>query len=307
MNSVNDKDALEKEILKPEVRELLQNMPKKAKDKEIEENRLIMLMVLREHIINSIFWNLIIDMIESEIKRRGFRFRIYVTDENDFPLAGMVDGFILLGTISLDHVNMVINTGKPFVCVDGESKYDGNNHVRMNNLYGAYRITEKVIELGHRRLAFIKSSFHLSYYERYRGMADCVYDHKNEGVTCELIEVGQDHEEEKLIRMITQECPPTFILTCTDVLAHTIYMIAEQRNILIPGDISLAGFDNLHESRLLIPPLSSVDVPRLDMAIASIELLIKQMNNPLSSHELIQVQPTIVLRKSIAPPREALF
>lgn len=72
----------------------------------------------------------------------------------------------------------------------------------------------------------------------------------------------------------------------------------------IPGDLSVAGFDNIQEAWQLTPPLASVDVPRVDMAIAAVELLIKSMNNPLSVHELILLNPILVIRDSLsAVPR----
>ena len=74
----------------------------------------------------------------------------------------------------------------------------------------------------------------------------------------------------------------------------------------IPGSLSVAGFDNIQETRLLTPPLSSIDVPRVDMAIAAVDLLVKHMNNPLSAHELIQLEPVLVVRGSLAAPPQPL-
>ena len=300
---MDDRTALEQQMIRPEVQKMMQQMPKKKTDVITADSQLIMLIVLKEHIINSIFWNMLIDMLESEVKSRGFRFLLCVVDEEGSPSIEIADSYILLGKLPAKYLNMVSCTHKPMVWIDGESRYNSINQVRVNNCYGAYQITKKAIELGHKRLAFILSASHLSYKERYKGFMDCVAEFQDKGVTCELVQLDESREEDSLKQLLSQKDIPTFILTCTDPLAHVIYMVAEKLLIDIPGSLSVAGFDNIHESRFLDPPLSSVDVPRMDMAIAAIELLVKHMNNPLCPHELIQVEPALVIRKSLAKPK----
>ena len=304
MKQNDDRSVLEQQMIRPEVQKLMQQAPKKRTDALPTDRQLIMLMVLKEHIINSIFWNMLIDMLESEVKSRGYQFSICVVDEAESLSIDSADSYILLGNLPVKYLTMVSNTNKPLVWVDGESRYNSINQVRVNNCYGAYQMTKKAIELGHRRLAYIYSNNHLSYTERYQGVMDCVREYENLGVTCELVQLGEKREEDMLTQLLSRKDSPTFILTCTDPLAHTVYMVAEKLLIDIPNTLSVAGFDNMHESRLLTPPLTSVDVPRMDMAIVAIELLVKHMNNPLCPHELIQVEPTLVIRNSLVTPQQ---
>ena len=301
MKRDEDRYTLEQQMIRPEVQNLMQHVPNKQTDIPTTDSRLIMLMVLREHIINSIFWNMLIDMLESEVKRQGFRFVLRVVNEEDIPDAYDADGYILLGNLPQIYIVNVSSSNKPLVWVDGQSRYNSLSQVRVNNCYGAYRMSKKAIELGHKRLAFIRTSQHLSYIERYQGMQDCVAEFQEQGVTCELVQVGTDRAEDTLTQLFSRKDRPTFILTCTDSLAYVVYTVAENLLIRIPQELSVASFDNLQDSRLISPPLSSVDVPRVDMAIVTVELLVKHMNNPFCPHELIEMEPALVIRDSIAP------
>lgn len=297
----NDREIMERELLRPEVLRSLRQTEKKQAELIAADDRSIMLIVRREHIINSIFWDVLIDMVESEIKRRGFKFSLCVEEESESFSPSEADGFILLGQIARKYSRVLGSSRRPFVWIDGDIKYESCNQVRVNNGFGAYQMTKRAIELGHRQLAYIYSAAHLSYYERYQGMEDCVYDHRDAGVTCERIKVSIERGVDFFTEILSRKNYPTFILTCTDSIAYKIYSVAAQLLIDIPGSLSVAGFDNLHESRFLKPSLSSVDVPRVDMAVTAVELLVKHMNNPLCAHELIRVEPTAVMRESLAP------
>lgn len=302
-----DRAVLEQGMLRPEVYNSLRQSSKKRTEIIFEDSRKIVLMVLREHIINSIFWSLLIDSLESEIKRCGFQFSLCVVDEADALIPDKEDGYVLLGNIPKKNSQALLDAHKPLVWVDADTKYDRYNQVRVNNCYGAYQMTKRAIELGHRRMVCLFFTNHLSYYERYQGMKDCVYDFRNTGAMCERIEITGSPETDAIAELLSRKSPPTFIMTCTDSLAYAVYAVAEQLLIDIPRSLSIAGFDNLHESKLVTPRLSSIDVPRVDMAIAAVHLLIKHMDNPMCSNELIQVEPTLLFRESMAEaPRNRL-
>lgn len=304
----DDRQVLEEMMIRPEVQNVVQQMSKKAPEVLPADYRLIKLLVLKEHIINSIFWNTLIDMMESEVKRMGFQFSLCIVDSEENILhSGDADGYILLGNLPPMYSGGIVESRKPLVWVDSENLYCSYNQIRTNNHYGTYQMTKKAIELGHRRLAFIISTQHLSYRERCQGMLDCAKEYEDLGVTCEVVcEKEAARSQDMLVELLSRKDAPTFVQACCDSLAQAVYKVAEQLMIDIPGSLSVAGFDNLQETRLLTPPLSSVDVPRVDMAIAAVDLLVKHMNNPLSAHELIQLEPVLVVRGSLAAPPQPL-
>ena len=308
MKMKDERDLIEQQMIRPEVlKTMQQSADKHTKAPIITENRRIMLLVMREHIINSIFWNVLIDMIESEIKRQGFQFTLNVVDTEEAVPLDQADSFIMLGNIPVNYGHLIADMKKPFVWVDGDNKYGNYSQVRVNNCYGAYQITKRAIELGHRHLAYVRTNSHLSYIERSQGMMECVEEYSDLGVHCEMFEVNQEREADIFTQLLTRKDRPTFILTCTDPVAYSLFAIAQQLMIDVPGSLSVAGFDNMHESRHMSPPLSSVDVPRVDMAVIAVQQLVKHMYNPLSPHELIQVEPTVVFRESLAAYNSAVL
>ena len=306
----DDRQTLEQMMLRPEVHTVMQQMSKKQNEALPAGSRLIRLLVLKEHIINSIFWNTLIDMLESEVKRRGFQFSLCIADSEDgSPLSGSADCYLLLGNLPLKYAGAILESHKPLVWVDSEKAYCSYNQVRANNHFGTYQMAKKAIELGHRRLAFLLSTPHLSYRERCEGMLECAEEYKHLGVACEVVRTDDAiRTQDMLVELLSRKDAPTFVQACCDSLAQDVYKVAEQLMIDIPGDLSVAGFDNIQEAWQLTPPLASVDVPRVDMAIAAVELLIKSMNNPLSVQELILLNPILVIRDSLSavPRRQPL-
>ena len=302
---MNERKELEELMLRQEVKNLMQQASRRSNVISFPNGRLIVLLVLKEHIINFVFWTTILDMIESEVKRLGYAFQMHVVDDSkDEWLRPEAAGYIMVGQISQICFSQVEELKKPIVWIDCEYEFVNCGQVRVNNCCGTYKLTKHAIEMGHRRLAFYAGSFHRSYDERCEGMLHCVQEYSSLGVTCEVIPDRGNPAEQKriLVDLLTRRDAPTFIQCASDSGAQAVYETAASLMLKIPDDLSVAGFDNIKEAHLMEPPLTTVDVPRMDMAITAVELLVKQMNAPLAANEVILLEPAIVLRESLAAP-----
>ena len=283
---------------------LLQQMERRSSTISPVNERYVALLAMREHIIGFNYWSTFLDMMGSEIQRHCYAFRICVTDEeNDDWLGKEYDGYLLLGNISADKYRQIRDRRKPMVWVDGPEEHEDCSCVGVDNRSGAFQAAETAIRMGHRHLAFLQNQPHRSYNERQEGFMSCVEAYRHFGVVHDTVNATEDVRE-RIVSLLTSKDRPTYIQACSDNLLLHIYTIAEQLMLHIPKDLSLAGFDNIREGRLQTPALTTVDVPRIDIAVAAVELLIKHIQTPSTPNETILLKPELLLRGSLtAPPQ----
>jgi DNA-binding LacI/PurR family transcriptional regulator len=72
--------------------------------------------------------------------------------------------------------------------------------------------------------------------------------------------------------------------------------------LCVPGDLSVAGFDDLFLAQYTEPPLTTIRQPRHEMGRLAMETLLKLMNGS-TSEQNFQVPGELIIRQSTAPPK----
>uniref|UniRef100_UPI002ED5E2A4 substrate-binding domain-containing protein n=1 Tax=Enterocloster clostridioformis TaxID=1531 RepID=UPI002ED5E2A4 len=83
-----------------------------------------------------------------------------------------------------------------------------------------------------------------------------------------------------------------------DLIAIGAMKALKLRGYRIPEDIAVIGFDNIHESHIIDPSLTTVDIPREYMGQTAARQLIYQISNPAAHPVTIKVSTKIVKRFS---------
>ena len=80
-------------------------------------------------------------------------------------------------------------------------------------------------------------------------------------------------------------------------MAAGVLAVAHDRNIDLPGELSVAGFDDTTLARTVWPPLTTIHQPMAELARTAAEILIAggDINHRRLPHTLIE-------RASVAPP-----
>jgi LacI family transcriptional regulator len=126
----------------------------------------------------------------------------------------------------------------------------------------------------------------------------------------ELIEIGDYTTETALIcarRLLSLADRPTAIFAANDMSAMGVYQAARELGLQIPGDLSVIGFDNLHEAAHLNPPLTTIDQSLEKMGIIAMEMLVELVKgkslpiNPAQEGNLHKIPTQLVIRDSCAP------
>jgi LacI family transcriptional regulator len=90
----------------------------------------------------------------------------------------------------------------------------------------------------------------------------------------------------------------TLIITPDDFIAEGVYYKAKELGVKIPEDMSIIGGDNMDICEFLTPKLNSFSINEDKLDSALIDLIIRRLNNPNSSHKSVSVTGSLMVRES---------
>jgi LacI family transcriptional regulator len=211
----------------------------------------------------------------------------------------LCDGALLVTPSSVD-----VTFGAPVVAVDHNVGSSDLPTVDADNLNGAVIATEHLLELGHRRIGFLAGRPDLeSARLRERGYRTAI-ERAGMEVDPSLIRVGGyqvDIAEEGTRQMLELDDRPTAIFAANDVSAIAAMSVATLLGLVVPDDLSVIGFDNVPESALSEPPLTTIEQPIQQMGFDATKILIRLINGtePVPGHTLLPTR--LVVRGSCRP------
>ncbi len=149
--------------------------------------------------------------------------------------------------------------------------------VRVDNEGGALQATEHLAALGHRRIAFIGGpSVSTTIQDRLKGYRRALLQNGIEAdrglikQSTLTLEGGYRAAGE----LLAQPGAPTAILAASDQMSFGAVRAVREAGLRVPEDVSVIGFDNLPLSACFTPPLTTVSIPRHDLGVAAVEMLL---------------------------------
>ncbi|GIU22954.1 LacI family DNA-binding transcriptional regulator [Shewanella schlegeliana] len=177
--------------------------------------------------------------------------------------------------------------------------------VLVNDRSGAISITQHLIDLGHRDIAFLSGDHeHESTKERLAGFKQAL-ENNNIAVNDRYIIDGKYSFESGVKganTLLSLKIRPTAIVACNDEIAAGALFAARLEGVDIPSDISIVGFEDSPFSRQTWPKLTTVHQPNEEIAHIATELLIARRREEKSDQTKV-FQPEPVIRDSSAKPR----
>ncbi len=178
--------------------------------------------------------------------------------------------------------------------------------VRANDREAARALTERLIDMGHAEIAFIRGHpDHGAAAERHTGYVDAL-GARGLSVDDGLVAQGDFSFEsgvaaaEALLDLVRR---PTAIFAGGDDIARGVMVAAERRGLEVPRDLSVAGFDDSPASRRVWPPLTTVRQPIRAMAAAAADLAMALACDPQTKERTRSLPCEIVMRGTTAAPR----
>lgn len=214
-----------------------------------------------------------------------------------------VDGIVLLYSRINDKVMQYLIEQKfPFVLI-GKPQQAGQDitYIDNDNYSAGKGVTEYLIKLGHKHIAFIGGNPNLMVTkERLSGFKEA---HKNAGMDisdeyiCHM-EFLKEGGKEAVEQLILLKQPPTAIVVTDDLMTLGVLSALSEKGYTVPDDISVVSFNNLIFSEISNPPLTSVDVRIFQLGYESAQSLVEKIESPNLLPKNIIVPYTIVKRHS---------
>lgn len=197
-----------------------------------------------------------------------------------------------------------VRSSTPVVVID-PARNSKTPSVTADNLAGATSVVEHLLGLGHRRIGFIagRSSMEAAW-SREEGYRAALAG-AGVPVDPELIARGDFTPEssEPLARALLDRTDrPTAIFAASDAMALKVMEVARELGLGVPGDLSVAGFDNIPESALAEPGLTTVDQSMYRIGCEAARMLKALVRGEWEGPDQTVVPTRLVVRGSTAAP-----
>jgi DNA-binding LacI/PurR family transcriptional regulator len=164
-----------------------------------------------------------------------------------------------------------------------------------------YRLTEHLIKLGHRDIAFVSAPLDLLFAShRLEGYRQALEAHVIP-YTESLVAEGQLTERSGYSvgrELLTRDGHPTAIVACNDLMALGVMSAARELGLTIGQDVAVAGFDDVSLAEHAHPSLTTVRQPVYEIGWRICEMLITLLQGkPLADDQVI-LQPQLIVRES---------
>jgi len=176
--------------------------------------------------------------------------------------------------------------------------------VTVNNIQGAFDAVNHLVKLGHTLIGLVGGPDRVSTaYERKMGYLKALQD---AGISPrqDFIQEGNMRQEggrEAMQRLLELPQPPSAVLVANNLMTLGALQAIHQRNISVPGTISIVGFDDMDWAASLQPPLTAIMQPTYELGSAAAQLLIERMQKPDRPARQVILQTRLILRDSTGP------
>jgi len=213
-----------------------------------------------------------------------------------------VEGFILIDTM-LEHSLKV-----PTVAVAGHRKVDGVTNVVLDQRRAAELSLRHLVQLGHRKIAFMRGGSHSSDADdRWECLMAVAKEHKLEVPAEMTVQVllrdstpelgfGLTHE------LVNRGVDFTALVCFNDLSAIGAIRALKDHGLRVPEDVSVVGFDDLESAAYHNPSLTTIRQPLRQMGAVASRILLQRIRGQAVFPDAVPILPELVIRESTCPP-----
>ena len=268
--------------------------------------------------INDPFFSVAVAAITAEAHRHGYSVVLGHADSSahealalsETLVMGHCEGAILLGDLRDQAAFWMRARARrmPMVGLWQGSRAPHMPVVNVDNAVGMRLAMQHVVELGHRRIAFIQGGQTGDGVERRDAFRQALVECGVRIPERYLLVVPNEFEAAAggVERMLRGRGRPTALLASTDVVAVAALKAASRLRLSVPHDLSVVGFDDIPLARITIPSLTTVRQPLPELARRALARLVSVMGDGQAAFGHMEViVPSLVVRDSTAQPSTA--
>src|ERR1700737_1762616 len=254
--------------------------------------------------------------IQDALEESGYRLVVFSTNEKEASqrlwlrrlLDQSTDGVLLLLPYEqIGLANPLMAQGIPFVAIGVRNEPTRAFPTIGSTIWrGGYTATEYLISLGHRRIGIITFPRHLTTSRaRLAGYREALGRRgiqTDRGLICEGSYLLGDGVKQTRY-LLDQPDPPTAIFAGNDAQAAGVYQVLYERNIRVPDQMSVIGFDDVMYTAQMSPPLTTIHQPLVEIGKTAVTMLQRLIGGQQLESNHVELSTSLVVRKSCAPPR----
>lgn len=218
-----------------------------------------------------------------------------------------VDGLIMAKIQRRDRalLSAAVDAGLAVVSVNPDERVHEIPMLQCNNVEAGELVAQHLADLGHSKIAFAGGPTHaLDSKQRLRGLTDGLARRGIELDPALIMSCGswdQDAGTAFGQALLGRPLPMSAIVFANDALALGFLRVAHERNVRVPADLSVVGFDGLAAGALAWPSLTTIAQPTRDMGRVACRCLFETIADPGRVVDRLQFRMTLVARESTGP------
>lgn len=260
-----------------------------------------------EHLFYSELSNIIIGACED----LGYNliFTSVSIENNEVQLPNVIkardaDGVILYGDTDPLITNALDIHAIPYVLVDNHSQDTDKLWIRADYEAAAYMAVTHLIGLGHGKIAYIGNHMLKNHYNQTFSGFRRATEEKSISIPISWIRFEAYNEQEAagcMDKILGNPDIPTAVFCSADIYAIGAMRSIKSHGLKVPGDISVAGIDDILLCQYTEPTLTTARINKQEMGRLAVEMLIKKINNG-NVDNIILPPDVLVARSSTSSP-----
>jgi len=215
-----------------------------------------------------------------------------------------VEGVIFISeTVSKKVLNAIKKLKIPSIYLNKYYKNNSFPSVSIDNFEGAYKMTEYLKKLGHKKILYItdnnqdnKSIEKL----KIEGFKKALFESELEDfiLSVEGFEIEDGYNTGDNVIKLVEEEGITAVFCCQDEIAIGLINYCYDNNIKVPEDISISGYGDTELASIYRPGLTTVKEPYYDIGAVAIRRIIKEIDEGIVEDEDTYLPIQIIKRES---------
>lgn len=267
--------------------------------------------VLTTYISDYIFPK-IISGIEEELRRKGYNLLLF-NSNNDIQnertcfeniinqdIAGLIvePAQSTINNLHHDSIKKLEKNNIKYIAINANCDEENSSFIIVDDEQGGYKLTNYLLELGHRNIAGIFKADDLQGEKRRKGYVKALKEYDlsfNKSIVGEYITDNQEmYIDQFFKRILTLENRPTAIVCYNDQVALRVIDICRREGIRIPKDLSIVSFDDSSLAVSSDIKLTTIKHPKEEMGLMAARCIIDMIEGRIDKPQYIYNAELIV-------------
>lgn len=261
------------------------------KNNETKKNVAVLTTYISDYIFPQI-----ISGIEGELRRKGYNLLLF-NSNNDIEnerkcfediinqdIAGLIvePAQSTINNLHHDSIKKLEKNNIKYIAINANCDEENSAYIVVDDEQGGYKLTNYLLELGHRSIAALFKADDLQGEKRRRGYIKALKEYDlsfNKNIVGEYITDNQEmYIDQFTKKILSLEERPTAIVCYNDNVALKVVENCRKENIRIPKDLSMVSFDDSSLAVSSDVKLTTIKHPKEDMGIRAAKCIIDMID-----------------------------